>query len=692
MLSSRARAVMGGRPTARAAAAAARPAARAPLALAAPLLLLFWLLALAAPAAGLDAPVAPFLGRPAAPCGRYANATVAGVVVQTAAGFAFSPAARPPGALAWGSFVDATATASNFGQLRVATAPGAPRSDQAFAAGFLEGYLTAERIAQHHANLRTYFVDARVGMNASLEEPMAWVRRQDSWLRRRCAAARAGGFPPGAGGAPAPSDTRAEPRRAGRAARARWWAAACLAVRQADGLATGYAAAAAAAAAKGGAADAAVPPLAAADLSFLQNNGDLYDLIDALDPSQRPSWSPYPGDSKTKPPSDADAARLFHRLALAGKCSGAVALTPGGGDLLVGHSTWDGYSANLRIYKHYDFAFSDESGGAPASGRGSRSGDEDFATGGLSFSSYPGEISSDDDFYITGAGLVIVGTTNKIFDDSLFKLLDHRSAPSWVRARAASWLAADGEGWTSAVAAHNSGTYNNAYFVVDTKRFVPGEKPLQRGLLWVAEQIPGRVAARDVTGALAEQSYWAAFNVPAFPEVYAASGYPDFVSKLERFGQRFSRSTHWLSPTAAPRARIFARDAPRVRSLPEMAALMRSNAWESDPLSEGHPIAAICGRGDLDPDFPEARGCYDSKVTSWRLALEERGAAAVGGPTRGAGGAALPAFSWARPGLADLPHAGQPNVLDFAFERQAPACGADPLGAALGDGTRRRRD
>ncbi len=681
---------MGGRPTARA--GAARPAARAPLALAAPLLLL---LALAAPAAGLDAPAAPFLGRPAAPCGRYANATARGAVVRAAAGLAFSPAARPPGALAWGSFVDAAATASNFGQLRVATAAGAPRADQAYAAGFLEGYLTAERIAQHHANLKTYFVGARVGMNASLEEPMAWVRRQDSWLRRRCVAARAGGFPPGAGGAPAPGDARAEPRLVGRAARARWWAAACLAVRQADGLAAGYAAAAAAAAAAGGAAAAGVPPLAAADLSFLQNNGDLYDLIDALDPSQRPSWSPYPGDSKPPPPDSpaaaAAAARLFHRLALAGKCSGAVALTADGGDLLVGHSTWDGYSANLRIYKHYDFAFSTSSGGAPASVRGSGSGDEDFATGGLSFSSYPGEISSDDDFYITGAGLVVVGTTNKIFDDALFDLLDHRSAPSWVRARAASWLAADGEGWTAAVAAHNSGTYNNAYFVVDAKRFAPRAKSLKRGLLWVAEQIPGRVVARDVTASLAEHSYWAAFNVPAFPEVYAASGYPDFASRLERFGQRFSRSTHWLSPTAAPRARIFARDAPRVRSLAGMAALMRSNAWERDPLSEGHPIAAICGRGDLDPDFPEARGCYDSKVTSWRLALEGRGAVAVGGPTRGAGGAALPAFSWARPGLADLPHAGQPDVLDFSFERQAPACGADPLTAALGAGAGRRR-
>lgn len=104
-------------------------------------------------------------------------------------------------------------------------------------------------------------------------------------------------------------------------------------------------------------------------------------------------------------------------------------------------------------------------------------------------------------------------------------------------------------------------------------------------------------------------------------------------------------------------------------SVKSMAALLRSNNWRHDPLSgacapaaacaalpsplwqasarcsqthgaagtgccrpasarcqpfsapraphcpaEGHPIAAICGRGDLDPDNPVPRGCFDTKV------------------------------------------------------------------------------
>ena len=59
-------------------------------------------------------------------------------------------------------------------------------------------------------------------------------------------------------------------------------------------------------------------------------------------------------------------------------------------------------------------------------------------------------------------------------------------------------------------------------------------------------------------------------------------------------------------------------------------------------LSEGHPICAICGRGDLDKGFTELRGCYDTKATSWSMALRLE-AIAVNGPTTGTN---LPPFQW----------------------------------------------
>lgn len=114
-------------------------------------------------------------------------------------------------------------------------------------------------------------------------------------------------------------------------------------------------------------------------------------------------------------------------------------------------------------------------------------------------------------------------------------------------------------------------------------------------------------------------------------------------------------------------------------------------------FSEGHPICAVCGRGDLDPAYPDARGCYDTKVTSWSLAINEMAAEAVNGPTTGVtpevdldvprklndtlmtkrirSGYSLPPFDWNVMDVkvkVPLLHEGQPSRFNFAFERHQP--------------------
>lgn len=388
-----------------------------------------------------------------------------------------------------------------------------------------------------------------------------------------------------------------------------------------------------------------------------------------MDPSQGPSWSPggedAPLDSKSLSNESAEGreermriagAKLFNKLALSGKCSALVKVSEDLGDIYMGHATWDSYTAMLRIYKHYNFALKEL---RPATQR-------------MSFSSYPGEVFSDDDFYLMDSGLVVLQTTNKIFNNELFDALTPHSALSWQRIRAANWLASSGEEWAQVLDTSNSGTYNNQYMVVDLNLFVPGEN-LRPGLLWVAEQIPGMVVSADMTPTLA-LGYWPSYNVPFFPEVYNKSGYPDFISKLEQYGQHFTASTHWLSYETSPRANIFRRDQASIASLDDMKRVMRSNNWKKDPLAEGRAVCAVCGRGDLDPEFPEARGCYDSKVTSYTLALNLE-AEVVNGPTRNQGD--LPAFQWKQfslgvKGSDDLLHLGQPGKFDFKFERMVP--------------------
>jgi hypothetical protein len=318
----------------------------------------------------------------------------------------------------------------------------------------------------------------------------------------------------------------------------------------------------------------------------------------------------------------------------------------------MGHSTWDSFTAMLRIYKHYEFDLQQL---RPAAQK-------------VSFSSYPGEVFSDDDFYVLSSKMVLLQTTNKIFNDDLFKHLRTDSVLSWQRVRAANWLGSSGKEWVDVFKRENSGTYNNQYMVIDLKKFRPGEDALP-GLLWVAEQIPGQVQSADMTRMLMMAAYWPSMNIPHFPKIYEASGYPDFINQVSKQGKEFTKTTHWLSYEISPRSKIFRRDQASVDSLEKMKAIMRSNNWKNDPFSEYEPISAICGRGDLSPTFRELRGCYDTKVTSYTMALQMR-SEAVNGPTRG-NDDTLPPFDWNT--ISSPPeHIGQPETFDYSFETMDP--------------------
>jgi hypothetical protein len=102
-----------------------------------------------------------------------------------------------------------------------------------------------------------------------------------------------------------------------------------------------------------------------------------------------------------------------------------------------------------RMYKHYTFGLDKN----------------EVAAQSLSFSSYPGLIESLDDFYIMDSGLVMVQTTNNIFNTTLYEHVKPQSLMAWQRVRLANTLAHDGKEWYSYIDWFNSGTYNNQYMV-----------------------------------------------------------------------------------------------------------------------------------------------------------------------------------------------------------------------------------
>lgn len=190
-------------------------------------------------------------------------------------------------------------------------------------------------------------------------------------------------------------------------------------------------------------------------------------------------------------------------------CSALIKVADDLSDVLIGHSTWFSYSSMLRIYKQYEFNFHNWLQSANK----------------IQFSSYPGMISSGDDFYITSAQLVVMETTNGFVENSLYDLINPHTLFSWQRVRAASALANSGEEWYFYAQFWNSGTYANQYQILDYKLFAP-RNAVPNNTLWVVEVLPGLVVGADMSSHLNRQ-YWPSYNVPFFPEIYQVSGYAD---------------------------------------------------------------------------------------------------------------------------------------------------------------------
>ena len=263
----------------------------------------------------------------------------------------------------------------------------------------------------------------------------------------------------------------------------------------------------------------------------------------------------------------------------------------------------------------------------------------------VTFSSYPANLASNDDFYITQSGLVVIETSNNIFNTSLYDLVKPQSLLCWQRVILANRLADDAPSWNDIFSEYNSGTYNNQFMVLDTKKFVPGQ-PLAKNLFWVVEQIPGKVVGGDQTEVLS-YGYWPSYNVPFYPEVFTISGYPEILKK--------PNASDMLSYETCVRANIFRRDQYKVNSIDGMKNILRYNNWKYDPLSLGQPGYAIASRNDLSPTATDAtRSCsggYDTKVSS---ILDINTVHIINGPTS----VDQPVFAWNGQCPAKFSHVG----------------------------------
>jgi len=343
-----------------------------------------------------------------------------------------------------------------------------------------------------------------------------------------------------------------------------------------------------------------------------------------------------------------DDAHWEQRVVESGRCSAFVRAADGNQDLFVGHTTWDDYSKMTRIFKYYKFTLN---------------GAETAATQ-IAFSSYPGVVSSTDDFYLTNNGLAVMETSLEILDpvawDGVLDFPSNPHIPNFAHVMITNRLAKSAAHWARMFSQVNTGTYTSQWMVVDYKQFVAGS-PILDNTFWVLEAIPGVVHVQDMSDFLRTHRFWPSFNRPFFDQVREFSGH---AAAQRSHGDLYSWSGN-------PRAKIFAAAAESTNSLFDMRGLMTHNSYPLAGVVPNEPGHDISARMDLSPGLSVPNGGIDAKVAG-RCLVYKLGVQAISGPSH----EIQKPFRWRTDDGTELwpgwPHFGLPDVWNFDFVQMSP--------------------
>jgi hypothetical protein len=336
-----------------------------------------------------------------------------------------------------------------------------------------------------------------------------------------------------------------------------------------------------------------------------------------------------------------------------GHCTGVVRLVDGNSELYFGHTTWESFSEMTRMWKVYDFPL------------------QNVAAKKISFSSYPGCISSTDDYYLMDSGLAITETTLSIPRKQNYP--SSQTVPDFIRIMAANRLSSNAEDWVRNMVDSATGTYSSQWMVMDYKKFTPGEE-LPDGAFYVLEQAPGTNHYEDMSGRLREKRYWASFDRAYFDDIRATTGDDSMQNK-----EGNQPEAELFSKDHTPRAQIVKQTQGDITSLGAMREEMTRNKGTSEPVDQPKlqvPSFAISARSDLADNEGDINkdgspdGGVDAKITSSCL-FRTLTAQAISSPSH----TSLPAFRWTSGGSElwpGYPHEGLPNDANFDWVRVDP--------------------
>ena len=346
------------------------------------------------------------------------------------------------------------------------------------------------------------------------------------------------------------------------------------------------------------------------DFQLVVANSDMEDAINYKDKSRRPNFKNMTSDE----------IRLYTDLHT--HCSALVKAANDFSDIWFGHNTWTTYGAMIRTFKEYRFVTNAHNEKSKV----------------VAFSSYPGSLSSVDDFYYTDSKLVVMETTNSNLNDTLYDLLSPNTLLTWVRVILANRLASSGEDWLNLFKRENSGTYNNQYMVLDLNKIDINKKDIKDKALMIIEQIPQYTESKDVTQYL-RKGYWPSYNIPYSRNIFEISGFVETIKEKPDLYDSYDYS-------GSNRPKIFRREQSNINSTDDFKKMMRYNKYEEDPSSQMNAAWTIASRYDLNTKGIGKNLCYgaiDVKFISVKELLEGKNIIhIISGPTNDD----MPTFSW----------------------------------------------
>ena len=315
------------------------------------------------------------------------------------------------------------------------------------------------------------------------------------------------------------------------------------------------------------------------DFNIMNSFGDVFDIKDKY---KRPSFE------------DMTKDEIYEYFLLNNHCSALFKTKYDLSDVFFGHNSWYYFNMMTRIFKEYNLNFNDRSINAHN----------------VMFSSYPGSIVSNDDFYLTSKGLIVIETTNSNYNKSSYDLITEESLLCWQRVQLSNRMAKTAKDWTEIFSQFNSGTYNNQYMILDTKGIEFGDYPhIEANSFMIIEQMPGMIGINEVTDYL-KFGYWPSYNVVFDKNVSKYANITDTInSKPERKMELYSEYS------SCSRAKIMRRDQNKVTDIESMKNFMQYNDFRNDPFSNLEPTESVAARGDLRKE-PICFGAFDTKLGS----------------------------------------------------------------------------